>query len=80
MKTEKHTRKEIIDHNLQAAGWNVADRSQVIEEFDIEVGLPEYRPHFSREHSPTGITDSIVCCFCTGQSPTKYRSKYTSTI
>jgi type I restriction enzyme R subunit len=41
MKTEKHTRKEIIDHNLQAAGWNVADRSQVIEEFDIEVGLPE---------------------------------------
>ena len=41
MKTEKHTRKEIIDHNLQAAGWNVSDRSQVIEEFDIEVGLPE---------------------------------------
>lgn len=41
MKTEKHTRKEIIDHNLQAAGWNVAERSQVIEEFDNAVGLPE---------------------------------------
>lgn len=41
MKTEKHTRKEIIDKKLQAAGWNVADRSQMIEEFDIEVGLPE---------------------------------------
>jgi type I restriction enzyme, R subunit len=41
MKTEKHTRKEIIDKKLQSAGWNIADRSQVIEEFDIEVGLPE---------------------------------------
>jgi type I restriction enzyme R subunit len=41
MRTEKHTRKEIIDHKLQAAGWNVSDRSQVIEEFDIAVDLPE---------------------------------------
>ena len=41
MKTEQHTRKEIIDKQLLAAGWNVSDRSQVVEEFDIEVGLPE---------------------------------------
>ncbi len=41
MKNEHHTRKEIIDKKLQFAGWNVADRSQVIEEFDIEVELPE---------------------------------------
>jgi type I restriction enzyme R subunit len=41
MKSEHHTRKDIIDINLRTAGWNVADRSQVIEEFDIEVGLPE---------------------------------------
>jgi type I restriction enzyme, R subunit len=41
MKTEHHTRKEIIDKKLESAGWNVADRSQVIEEFDIEVGLPD---------------------------------------
>jgi len=41
MKSEHHTRKDIIDKKLQSAGWNVADRSQVIEEFDIEVGLPE---------------------------------------
>jgi type I restriction enzyme R subunit len=41
MKTEHHTRKEIIDKKLVSAGWNVADRSQVIEEFDIEVGLPD---------------------------------------
>lgn len=37
MKSEKHTRKEIIDQRLLAAGWNVSDRTQVIEEFDIIV-------------------------------------------
>ena len=41
MKNEQYTRKEIIDKKLQSAGWNVADRSQVIEEFDIEVDLPD---------------------------------------
>ncbi len=40
-KSEQQTRKEIIDKKLLAAGWNVADRSQVIVEFDIIVGLPE---------------------------------------
>ncbi len=41
MRPEAQTRKEIIDLKLQAAGWNLSDRSQVIEEFSIEVGLPE---------------------------------------
>jgi type I restriction enzyme R subunit len=41
MLNEQHTRKEIIDKRLQIAGWNVADPTQVIEEFDIEVGLPD---------------------------------------
>lgn len=41
MKNEHSTRKEIIDKRLRAAGWNAADPTQVIEEFDIEVGLPE---------------------------------------
>jgi type I restriction enzyme R subunit len=40
-KTESQTRKELIDVKLHAAGWNIEDRSQVIEEFDIQVGLPE---------------------------------------
>jgi len=35
MKNEKQTRKEIIDNRLKQAGWNVNDRTQVIEEFDI---------------------------------------------
>ena len=37
MKSEKHTRKEIIDLRLKQAGWNIIDRTQVIEEFDIVV-------------------------------------------
>ncbi|MBL7839639.1 MAG: DEAD/DEAH box helicase family protein [Cyclobacteriaceae bacterium] len=34
---EAQTRKEIIDNRLKQAGWNVSDRSQVIEEYDIIV-------------------------------------------
>ncbi|MEO8148842.1 MAG: DEAD/DEAH box helicase family protein, partial [Bacteroidia bacterium] len=37
MKTEKHTRKEIIDERLKKAGSNITDRTQVVEEFDIVV-------------------------------------------
>ncbi|MEX2349477.1 MAG: DEAD/DEAH box helicase family protein [Flavobacteriaceae bacterium] len=34
---EAKTRKEIIDGRLRQAGWNVGDRTQVAEEFDIIV-------------------------------------------
>jgi len=37
LKNEKLTRKEIIDDRLKQAGWNVDDRTQVVEEFDIVV-------------------------------------------
>ena len=37
MSTERHTRQEIIDLRLKKAGWEVKDRSQVSEEFDILV-------------------------------------------
>ncbi len=37
MKTEKLTRQEIIDLRLKEAGWDVKDKSQVTEEFDIVV-------------------------------------------
>ncbi|HMZ94804.1 MAG TPA: DEAD/DEAH box helicase family protein [Bacteroidia bacterium] len=37
MKNEKLTRKEIIDNRLKQAGWNVTNRTQVIEEFFISV-------------------------------------------
>jgi len=35
VKNKKLIRKEIIDNRSKQAGWNVADRTQVIEEFDI---------------------------------------------
>lgn len=41
MKNEKLTRKEIIDNGLKQAGWNVTDRTQVIEEFDIHLTVVE---------------------------------------
>lgn len=41
MKNEKLTRKEIIDNRLKQAGWNVTDRTQVIEEFDIHLTIVE---------------------------------------
>lgn len=37
LSNEKHTRKQIIDLRLKQAGWNVSDRTQVMEEFDIIV-------------------------------------------
>ena len=37
MKNEKLTRKEIIDNRLKQAGWNVIDRTQVVEEYNIIV-------------------------------------------
>jgi type I restriction enzyme R subunit len=41
VKNEKLTRKEIIDNRLRQAGWNVTDRTQVIEEFDIHLTVVE---------------------------------------
>lgn len=41
MKTEKQTRKEIIDKKLEKAGWNINDPTQVVEEFDIQVGFAQ---------------------------------------
>jgi len=41
MKNEKLTRKEIIDKRLKQADWNVTDRIQVVEEFDIHLTVVE---------------------------------------
>jgi len=38
---EQQTRQEIIDKLLKRAGWNVNDPSQVTQELDIWIGLPE---------------------------------------
>ncbi|MDF2652284.1 MAG: Type site-specific deoxyribonuclease, partial [Paenibacillus sp.] len=50
MKTEAETRKELIDAKLHAAGWDVNNLAQVIQEFDISVplveGVAEARSHY----------------------------------
>ncbi|SFL90766.1 DEAD/DEAH box helicase family protein [Variovorax sp. OV329] len=40
-KSEVQTRAEHIDQLLAVSGWNVKDPTQVVEEFDILIGLPE---------------------------------------
>lgn len=40
-KSEAQTRSELINQQLNLAGWNVNDSTQVIEEFDILTALPE---------------------------------------
>ncbi len=40
-RNEEQTRKEIIDKRLKVAGWDVMDPSQVTQELDIWVGLPQ---------------------------------------
>lgn len=40
-KTEVQTRIDFIDGQLLQAGWNVKDKTQVVEEFDISLSRPE---------------------------------------
>ncbi len=40
-KTEKQTRKEIIDKQLQLSGWNISDQTQVTVECDIHIDLAD---------------------------------------
>ncbi len=53
MENEKHTRQNIIDQRLKTAGWNVADKTQVIEEFAVpttafnEPNIPYGKVNFS---------------------------------
>ena len=41
MKTEAETRKKFIDTKLFAAGWDVNNLTQVSQEFDISIPLPD---------------------------------------
>ncbi len=41
MKSEAETRKELIDAKLLEAGWDVNNLTQVSQEFDITVPLPD---------------------------------------
>jgi hypothetical protein len=85
MPTEFTTRKEIIDFRLKDAAWNVADRTQVIEEFFVspeDVGgaakpvLPERLANYGAEE----FSDYVLLGkngkppHLTGTCPTEKRS------
>lgn len=46
---ESKTRKDIIDQRLKLAGWNVDDRTQVVEEFLVNVAL-------------SGVNENAISC------------------
>lgn len=51
MRNEKLTRKEIINQRLKEAGWDVNDRTQVIEEFYIVSSIvAESRVPYNKKH------------------------------
>src|SRR5271166_1644267 len=60
MPTESATRKETIDFRLKEAGWNVADRTQVIEEFlvsDVGDGGTAASPASREEIATSGTQE-----------------------
>lgn len=60
MKTEKQTRKQIIDKRLLAAGWKVNDPTQVIEEFDIRVDSPHLVSEPESPYSGHQFSDYVL--------------------
>ncbi len=58
-KTESQTRKDIIDNLLADAGWDVADRSRVVEEYDIEVS-PERMKEPGLEYAGHRFCDYVL--------------------
>lgn len=54
---EKDTRQNIIDQRLKQAGWNVSDRSQVIEEFEVEI---DKSPGLFKAKSSNQFSDYVL--------------------
>jgi len=64
MPTESATRKEIIDSRLNEAGWNIADRTQVIEEYFVSpagdsASVPFENLVFAAQRRFYGLTNKI---------------------
>ena len=43
---EAATRKNLIDKQLEAAGWNISDITQVIAEPEYKINLPDGRHEY----------------------------------
>lgn len=48
---EAETRKELIDHQLKIAGWNVSDYTQVVEEYSVVSKTKEPSPKYGTTFS-----------------------------
>lgn len=68
-KSEARTRKELIDVNLLKAGWKVSDRTQVIEEFDIVVGMPERVSEAQSKYDGHQFSDYILLAKMEKEAP-----------
>lgn len=60
LKNEKQTRKEIINNRLKQAGWNVNDRTQVIEEFDIQFSLSDQINEYPSKYEGHQYSDYVL--------------------
>ena len=58
--SEAKTRQEIIDERLNKAGWDVRNPSQVTEELDIWVGLPEDVKESTNEFQGHRFVDYVL--------------------
>lgn len=59
-KNEAQTRREIIDKNLEKAGWNITDPSHVSLEFDIYLGKGETEDEFRTEFTDHQFVDYLL--------------------
>ena len=58
--TENQTRKIIIDKQLLVAGWDITDRTQVIEEFDIKVEISDSIAENIIEYNTHQFSDYVL--------------------
>lgn len=59
-KNEAQTRREIIDKNLEKAGWSINDPSQVSLEFDIYLGKGNTPDEFRTEFTDHQFADYLL--------------------
>ncbi len=58
--TETETRVKLIDEGLKASGWDVNNLSQVIQEFDIQVDMPEGVQEARRQYAGHQFSDYVL--------------------
>ena len=60
IQTETETRVKLIDEELKASGWDVNNLSQVIQEFDIQVDMPEGVQEARRQYAGHQFSDYVL--------------------